>query len=62
MFNMKLAPYLITRNDLIDVRSPINAPSTLLGFITCQMPPPPPSLINAPCLIDAPDHKYFKIN
>lgn len=51
---MKLAPYLTTVNDLIDVRSQINtpylinAPSTMLSCIRC------PSLMNAPCLIDAP--------
>ena len=59
---MKLAPYLTTVNDLIDVRSQINtpylinAPSTMLSCIRC------PSLINAPCLIDAPYENYFKIH
>ena len=51
---MKLAPYLTTVNDLIDVRSQINTPylinasSTMLSCIRC------PPLMNAPCLIDAP--------
>ena len=59
---MKLAPCLNTRNDLIDVRSQINtpylinAPSTMLSCIRR------PSLMNAPCLIDAPYENYFKIH
>ena len=59
---MKLAPYLTTVNDLIDVRSQIstpyliNASSTMLSCIRC------PSLMNAPCLIDAPYENYFKIH
>lgn len=59
---MKLAPYLTTVNDLIDVRSQINTPylinasSTMLSCIRC------PSIINAPRLIDAPYENYFKIH
>lgn len=59
---MKLAPYLTTVNDLIDVRSQINTPylinasSTMLSCIRC------PSLMNGPCLTDAPYENYFKIH
>lgn len=59
---MKLAPYLTTVNDLIDVRSQINTPylinasSTMLSCIRC------PSLMNARYLIDAPYENYFKIH